>query len=192
MSCRAGFIWNTPVHFNRFIEECGITCERVTPHMLAAPFYRSTFNCLIVPTGFANPAYSNLLPALRASSTRLRRFVENGGSLLVFGAATDKPDAYDWLPFRIVYRHDCHPRRIGFSDGSSSARSIIDDYDAAAIECDGAFPEHECERIGTSESADVILEKKIGKGRIVVTSIHEYPSRQFLKSFCAEGMPTPF
>ena len=72
MSCRAGFVWATPQHFNRFIEECGITCEPVTPHMLAAPFYRPTLNCLIIPTGFANPAYSNLLPALRASSPRIR------------------------------------------------------------------------------------------------------------------------
>jgi hypothetical protein len=191
MSCRAGFIWSTPVHFNRFIEECGIACETVTPHMLAAPFFRSTFNCLIIPTGFANPAYSNLLPALRASSARIRRFVENGGSLLVFGAAADKPDAYDWLWFRIVYRHDCHPRCIEFPAGSRT-KSIVDDYDPASIECDGSFPEHDCEGTGMSEAADVILERKTGRGRIVITSIHEYPSREFLKSFCAEGTPTLF
>ena len=102
MNCRAGFVWATPLHFNRFIEDCGIISELITPHMLSAPFYRPTLNCLIVPTGFANPAYSNLLPALRASSPRIRRFVENGGSLLVFGAATDKPDAYDWLPASVL------------------------------------------------------------------------------------------
>ena len=191
MSCRAGFVWSTPQHFNRYIEECGITCELVTPHMLAAPFYRPTLNCLIIPTGFANTAYSNLLPALRASSPRIQRFVENGGSLLVFGAAADKPDAYDWLPFSVVYRHDCHPRSIAFATGSDT-RSIIDDYDPAAIECDGIFPEHEADGVGTCESAAVIVEKRIGKGRIVVTSVHEYPSRQFLKEFCAEGSPTPF
>jgi hypothetical protein len=191
VSCRAGFVWATPQHFNRFIEECGIGCELVTPHMLAAPFYRPTLNCLIIPTGFANPAYSNLLPALRASSPRIERFVENGGSLLVFGAAADKPDAYDWLPFNILYRHDCHPRSIAFAT-ESNTRSIIDDYDPAAIECDGIFPEHEADGVGTCESAAVIIEKHIGKGKIVVTSIHEYPSRRFLKEFCTEGSPTPF
>jgi len=191
MICRAGFVWATPQHFNRFIEECGISCELVTPHMLAAPFYRPTLNCLIIPTGFANPAYSNLLPALRASSPRIRRFVENGGSLLVFGAAADKPDGYDWLPFSIVYRHDCHPRSIVFAAGSSTG-SIIDDYDPDAIECDGIFPEHEGIGTGTCGSAAVIIEKRVGKGKVVVTSIHEYPSRQFLKDFCAEGAPTPF
>jgi hypothetical protein len=191
MSSRAGFVWATPQYFNRFIEECGISCELVTPHLLAAPFYRPTLNCLIIPTGFANPAYSNLLPALRASSPRIRRFVENGGALLVFGAATDKPDAYDWLPFNVMYRHDCHPRNIAFTE-SSGTRSIIDDYDPAAIECDGIFPEHGGEGVGTCESEAVIIEKIIGRGKIIVTSIHEYPSRQFLKDFCAQGFPTLF
>ena len=191
MSCRAGFVWATPQHFNRFIEECGIGCELITPHMLAAPFFRPTLNCLIIPTGFANPAYSGLLPALRASSPRIERFVENGGSLLVFGAAADKPDAYDWLPFNLVYRHDCHPRSIAFAT-ESDTRSILDDYDPVAIECDGIFPEHEADGVGTCESAAVIIEKHIGKGKIVVTSVHEYPSRRFLKDFCAKGSPTPF
>jgi hypothetical protein len=191
VNCRAGFVWATPQHFNRFIEDCGIISELVTPHMLSAPFYRPTLNCLIVPTGFANQTYSNLLPALRASSPRIRRFVENGGSLLVFGAAADKPDAYDWLPFSIIYRHDCHPRSIAFAAGSST-RSIIDDYDPAAIECDGIFPEHEGEGVGICESAAVIIEKRVGRGMVVVTSIHEYPSRRFLKEFCAHALPTPF
>ncbi len=191
MSCRAGFVWATPQHFNRFIEECGISCELVTPHMLAAPFYRPLLNCLIIPTGFANPAYSNLLPALRASSPRIRKFIENGGSLLVFGAAADKPDAYDWLPFSVVYRHDCHPRPVEFPS-DSDARSIIEDYDPAAIECDGLFPEHDCVATGTSESAAVLLEDRIGRGRVVVTSLHEYPSRRFLKEFCAAGSQVPF
>lgn len=191
MSCRAGFVWATPQHFNRFIEDCGIVSELVTPHMLSAPFYRPMLNCLIIPTGFANPAYSNLLPALRASSPRIQRFVENGGSLLVFGAAANKPDAYDWLPFSITYRHECHPRSIAFAAGSGTG-SIIDDYDPAAIECDGTFPEHEGEEVGTCESAAVIIEKRVGKGIVVVTSIHEYPSRRFLKEFCSKALPTLF
>ena len=191
MSCRAGFVCGTKQHFNRYIEECGITCELVTPHMLAAPFYRGTFNCLIIPTGFANPAYSNLLPALRAASSRIKTFVENGGNLLVFGAAADKPDAYDWLPFPVVYRHDCHPRRIECSSCSGTG-TLIDDYNSLCIECDGSFPSHEGERVGTAELSDVIIEKLAGNGRIVVTSVHEYPSRSFLKNFCSAGKESRF
>ena len=191
MNCRAGFVWGTKQHFNRYIEDCGIVCELVTPHMLAAPFFRGTFNCLIIPTGFANPAYSNLLPALRAASQRIKKFVENGGNLLVFGAATDKPDAYDWLPFPVMYRHDCHPRRIEINPGSCT-ETLIDDYDPLSIECDGSFPLHEGVCMGVAESSVVIIEKRIGKGRIVVTSVHEFPSRAFLKSFCLTGDETIF
>jgi glutamine amidotransferase-like uncharacterized protein len=192
VNCRAGFVWAAPQHFNRFIEDCGISCELVTPHMLAAPFYRPTLNCLIVPTGFANPAYSNLLPALRASSSRIRRFVENGGSLLVFGSAADRPDAYDWLPFHVSYRHEYRPRSIACTAGATGtcARALIADYDPAAIECDGTFPEHDGDSAGTCESEAVVIAKHVGKGTIVVTSVHEYPSRQFLKTFCTEGQLT--
>src|SRR5665647_1418058 len=191
MICRAGFVWQTKQHFNRYIEDCGITCELITPHMLAAPFYRGTFNCLIIPTGFANPAYSNLLPALRAAAPRIRKFVENGGNILVFGAASDKPDAYDWLPFSVTYSHDCHPRRIECSS-SSSTQTIIDDYNSECIECDGSFPSHEGLSVGIAESSDIIIEKQIGSGKIIVTSIHEFPSRAFLKNICSTGKECTF
>ncbi|MDO9326961.1 MAG: hypothetical protein Q7T80_18590 [Methanoregula sp.] len=189
MSCRAGFVWATSQHFNRFIEDCGITCELITPHMLAAPFYRGTFNCLIIPTGFANHLYSNLLPALRASSPRIEKFVEKGGNLLVFGAATERPDVYDWLPFTVTYRHDCHPRRIDCISASGTG-TLIDDYDPLCIECDGSFVSHEGCCVGKAEDMDVILEKQIGRGKIVVTSVHEYPSKKFLQEFCSAGLET--
>ena len=112
MSLRAGFVWGTPQHFNRFIEESGISCELITPHMLAAPFYRGEFNCLIIPTGFGNPQYPTSSPPCGPPQGRIRRFVESGGNLLVFGAATNKPDTYDWLPFPLTSRHDCHPRQV--------------------------------------------------------------------------------
>jgi hypothetical protein len=191
MNCRAGFVWQTKQHFNRYIEDCGISCELITPHMLAAPFYRGKFNCLIIPTGFANPAYSNLLPALRAASPRIKKFVENGGNLMVFGAAASNPDSYDWLPFQITYMHDCHPQHIESISDSETIR-IIEDYDPLCIECDGSFPTHEGQRVGIAGSADVIIEKMVGSGRIFVTSIHEYPSRAFLKNICCTGTESSF
>jgi glutamine amidotransferase-like uncharacterized protein len=191
MSCRAGFAWGTKQHFNRYIEECGIACELVTPHMLATPFYRGKFNCLVIPTGFANPVYSNLLPALRASSPRIKKFVENGGNLLVFGAAINRPDAYDWLPFPVMYHHDSHLRQIKYSSCSESV-TILDDYDSLSIECDGSFPSHGGICVGIAESSDVIIEKQVGNGTIVVTSIHEFPSKGFLKRFCTAGTETIF
>jgi glutamine amidotransferase-like uncharacterized protein len=191
MSIRAGFVWDSSQHFSRYIEDCGIACELVTPHMLAAPFFRGVFNCLIIPTGFGNQKYSNLLPALRASSSRIKKFVENGGNLLVFGAATDTPSAYDWLPFSMTYCHEYHPRKVVCS-GSSDVNMILKDFDADCIECDGSFPVHDGETAGTSEDHAVIIEKQIGRGRIVVTSIHEFPSRGFLLEFCRSATQTLF
>lgn len=191
MSARAGFVWATKQHFNRYIEESGISCELITPHMLAAPFFRPIITCLIIPTGFGNPAYSNLLPALRSSSERITRFVENGGNLLVFGAAIDKPDAYDWLPFPLQYTHDHHPRDITCSS-SSETRLIIEDYDTSCIECDGTFSTFDADCPGRAGDSAVILEKKVGMGMIVVTTVHEFPSRAFLQHFCTSGQPVLF
>jgi hypothetical protein len=191
VTCRAGFVWETSQHFNRYIEDCGIVCELVTPYMLAAPFFRGSYNCLIIPTGFANPAYSRLLPALRASSERIEKFVENGGYLLVFGAAIDRADAYDWLPFLVRYHHACHPRRIDCSSSLVTA-SLVADYDMARIECDGIFLAHNGDSVGSSAEGTILIEKKFGKGSIIVTSIHEFPSRAFLKNFCTKGTQTLF
>jgi hypothetical protein len=191
MNCRAGFVWATPQHFNRYIEDCGIACELVTPHMLAAPFYRGSFSCLIIPTGFANLQFSNILPAVRASSDRIERFVENGGNLLVFGAAAEKPDAYDWLPFPVTYHHAVHPRRISCPHGSETA-TLIEDYDPARIECDGSFTSPGWETVCSAEDAPVVIERKSGDGNIIVTSVHEYPSRGFLKKICCSEKETRF
>jgi hypothetical protein len=191
MSVRAGFVWGTKQHFNRYIEETGIICELITPHMLAAPFFRTTMNCLIIPTGFANPAYSNNLPALRASSGRIARFVENGGNLLVFGAAVNNQDAYDWLPFPVQYSHEHYPRPVTCRPDSGAAQ-IIEDFNPSCIECDGSFISPSASCSGTSGDLAVILEKQVGKGRIVITSIHEFPSRKFLQQFCSSGLAVQF
>jgi hypothetical protein len=169
--------------FTRLIEECTGCCELVTPHLLASPFYRGRFTALVIPTGFANPLYSRLLPALRASSGRIERYLEAGGRILVFGAADERPDAYDWLPFRLTYRHAYAPRRIAFADGSPWG-ALIEGYDPAAIECDGTFPEHDGTAAATAEGGEaVVVEKPVGEGLVLAATIHEYPPRNFLASF---------
>ena len=191
MNCRAGLVWGTPQHFNRYIEDCGIACELVTPYMLAAPFWRGSFSCLIIPAGFANLQFSNILPAVRATSERIERYVENGGNLLVFGAAADKPDAYDWLPFPVTYHHVVNPGRITCPDGSDTA-SLVEDYDPARVECDGSFIAPGWDTVCYADGAPVVIERQTGKGKIIVTSVHEYPSRGFLKKICCSEDATAF
>lgn len=191
MKPRFGLVWDQPLVFGRFLEECGVTSIPVTPHLLAAPFFRGQYSVLIIPTGFANPAYSQVLPALKASSGRIRRFVENGGTLVVYGAADPLPDRYGWLPFHVAYQYEPGNSRIEIEPGHPLS-SIISDYDPDYIEYDGFFSSFESDKVGTIDGKAVLLEKSIGKGVIVVTSIHEYPSRSFVTSLCMQAGETFF
>ena len=187
MIARTGFLWDSPQIFNRLIEECTGCCELVTPQLLASPFYRGRFTAIVIPTGFGNPLYSRLLPALRASSHRIERFLESGGRILVFGAADERPGAYDWLPFQLSYRHGYAPRRVTFVPGSPWA-SLIEGYDPGALECDGTFPEHDGVAVATAGGGEaVIVGKEVGKGLVLAATVHEYPSKGFLATFSSGG-----
>jgi hypothetical protein len=184
-------IWDEKLVFSRYVEECGVACEHITPHMIATPFYRGRFNTLIVPTGFANPAFSGLLPALKAAAPRIRRFVGQGGRLLVFGAATDRGDAYDWLPVRLRYHHQYGPNILTI-DKASPWVSLVEGYDTSCIECDGYFTEFEGSVIASAGGNPVLIRAPFGEGEILATTIHEYPSRPFLAAFCAAPEETLF
>jgi hypothetical protein len=186
-----GLVWDQPLVFCRFLEECDVTSVPVTPHLLAAPFFRGQYSVLIIPTGFANPAYSNVLPSLKVCSGRIRRFVENGGILVVYGAADPHPDRYSWLPFNVIYQYEPGNGRIGIEPGHPLA-SIVSDYDPDHIEYDGFFSSFEGSGVGTIEGKTVLLEKTLGNGVIIVTSIHEYPSRSFIKGLCMKAGETFF
>ena len=60
------------------------------------------------------------------------------------------------------------------------------------IECDGTFTAADCEFVCSAEGSPIVIEKNVGLGRVVVTSVHEYPSREFLKKFCCSGTEVSF
>ena len=175
----AALLWDTSTTFVRFVEDCGLSCQLVTPQLLAAPFFRASFSVLVVPTGFGNPAYSRTLVALRASQNRIQRFLERGGALVVFGAAIDRADAYDWLPFGLTYHHEHAPCRLEPVD-PILFDALFADYNPDAIECDGWFEENEGEVVATAGGRPVAVMKRVGDGLVVATTVHEYPSRGFL------------
>ncbi|HZD42698.1 MAG TPA: hypothetical protein VE134_01440 [Methanomicrobiales archaeon] len=185
MKARVGLLWDTPQIFSRFLEDCNLCCEVVTPHLLAAPFYRRRFSLLIVPTGFGNPAYSRLLPALRASSARIERYLERGGTMLVFGASVDRSDAYDWLPFHVTYHQNYGEHPVHFE--SEGYASLLQGYDTGSIACDGYFPEYEGSVLARDESGQALLiAGEVEEGLSLITTFHEYPSRAFMGQFCDE------
>lgn len=184
MSGRAGLLWDTPLPFCRYIEDCGVACQHVSPQLLAAPHFRGSFSAVIVPAGFGNPAYSRLLPALRASSGRIARFVEGGGNLLVYGPGRDNPGAYDWLPFGARFFHAPGPRRIEYERLDPDA-SLVSDFDTTSMECDGYIEVPGSTPVAFADGRPVIAVISAGKGRVVLTAIHEYPSRSFIVRFCS-------
>ncbi|MDD1678582.1 MAG: hypothetical protein LUO93_05290 [Methanomicrobiales archaeon] len=187
MICKAGVFLDSSTTFRRFIEDCKITCEVITPHLLAAPFFRGSYVALIVPTGFANRKYSLLLPVLRAKKDRIHSFLERGGRLLVFGAAEARSDAYDWLPFPVEYHHAYEARHVTLPE-DWGLHTLLEGYDCTGIPCDGTFPSHGGDVVGVTRDGDTVLVgKQVGEGYAVVTSVHEYPSRKFLREFaCGE------
>jgi hypothetical protein len=180
---RSALVWDKRTLFLRYIEDCGVSCELLTPHMIAAPFYRGRFVTLIVPTGFANPDYSGLLPALKAAAPRIKRFVEGGGHLLVFGAASTREDAYSWLPFPLRYHHAYEPVVLTI-EHDHPAMSLVEGCDTGRIESDGYFTEYQGEVIASAAGKAMMVAQGIGKGQVVAATIHEYPSPAFIKFFC--------
>jgi len=108
----------------------------------------------------------------------------NGGRLLVFGPGSDRRDAYDWLPFRVLYTHRKHEGVIEYTS-SHACTSLFAGYDPNAIECDGFFPEHDCEVIARTADGAVLIRCSAGSGEAVVTTVHEYPSQAFIRQFCS-------
>jgi hypothetical protein len=180
---KSGLIWDQKILFSRYIEDCGVSCELLTPHMIAAPFYRGKFVTLIIPTGFANPEYSLLLPALKAAAPRIRRFVEGGGNLLVFGAASTREDAYSWLPFRLHYHHT-YGQVEPTMECEHPGTTLLEGYESGPVESDGFFTDHEGTVIARASGRPVIITRTVGKGEIIAATIHEYPSRSFIQTFC--------
>jgi hypothetical protein len=178
-------IWENKLMFQRLIDDCVGCCELVTPQLLAAPFYRGAFGALIVPTGFANKEYSRVLPALRATKSRMKRFLESGGEILVFGGGGDIPDCYDWLPFPVGYHFEYGPQKITIKKEADSA-SLLEGYDLDAFECDGYCTGYHGDPVATTHDGHpILIEEEVGSGRVILTTVHEYPSRAFLTSFCA-------
>lgn len=182
MKTRVAVIWETPLIFTRLVEDCGHACELVTPQLIAAPFFRRTYNGVLIPSGFGDPRYNSVLAALRAISHRVRRFVEEGGTLLVFGAGAERSDAYDWLPAPVSYQYGFSEDHLS-GDFRHSSAAILEGEKERSV-CDGTFPGDTGQVILSSPRGPVLLEIPHGNGRIILTSLHEYPTRVFLSNFC--------
>lgn len=186
-----GIFWDNTMMFHRMVEDAAGAVEAVTPLMLAAPFFRGKFTGVIVPTGFGNTHYSKMLPALRACAGRIEDYLENGGKMLLFGAADAAPTLYNWLPVNVKYHFEFMEHELDVVNSPSAL--LFDGYDTGYFACDGWFEEFEGEPIAVSKNTGkpVLVECKIGEGTLYLASTHEYPSAAFLKEF-AKGDAVSF
>ncbi len=182
--CRIGLISDEKTLFFRFLEDCGGCCEHVTPHLLAAPFWRARFHLVIIPAGFAASRYSRLLPALRASSSRIRSYLKQGGSVLVFGPAEERGDAYDWLPFQIQARQEYGEYAVTV-DTSYPAAALLEGFNLGRLPCDGFFTSFEGDVVAQCRGGPVLVTPLVGEGTVVATTIHEYPARPAIRTLCS-------
>ena len=180
-------LWDKDTPFKQYLADQGFDCEVVTPKILAAPFFSwAARKLLIVPAGFGNAFYSDVLKDLRATSAFINEFVTVGGTLLVSGAFSSG-DAYNWLPRKVNYVREVQRAKIERMKAHKTAAIVETDE----CLCDGYFEEVEdgwdviLAVKGDAEKKAILVVSEYGAGEIIATTVHEYPSEQFIT--CCSG-----
>lgn len=177
----AAFISDRGNVFDVVFREFGFTCMQIVPQAFGSPFCQPT-KLLIVPSGFADPKYYKILPALERNREKIARFIENGGIVLAFGAMWDGYE-YDWLPMKLKYKMQFKTRNVRLIDQGSPAALLVEPGER---DCDGYFTEHDGDTVmALDDGRPVLVDKKYGKGRIVASALHEYPSKRFVEWACS-------
>jgi hypothetical protein len=176
---------------------------------------------MVIPSGFGDAKYSRVLPALKALSSRFKRYTDQGGVLLLFGAASERKDAYQWL-VPITYHFGFFDAEvIPFSSESSSPPScdspIIpppllpveysprgqDDSETNVYALDGYLMYHEASlpypihvlatvmHPDTHAEVPVFVRIPCKNGAIFISTIHEYPTPAFLMRIMDTVQNTP-
>jgi hypothetical protein len=174
--------------FGPVFADYGHRCQQIEPRALGSPFC-PPFRLLIVPSAFTAPQfYTQIVPALERYADRIRRFVEQGGIILVYGPFyRPMADTYDypWLPARFTYRY--LPRKLGVkvADPESPAAGFVK---PGTVGCDGYFTRYEGEVVLTDEEGRAVLvTRQLGEGYIVMSGTFHFPEKGFVDWACAPG-----
>ncbi len=171
--------------FEKLLDEAGREYAFVKPEILGSPFL-PRFRMVVIPTGFANPQYSKTLPALKASRSKIAEFLEKGGVLTIYGPLVPEHE-YEWLPLSLKYVGEYgNSELVPTSDHRCSCL-----VDAKTADCDGyLIPGEGFETaLADSKGRSVLVIGKFGRGKIVATTIHEFPSVDYLRWAAEEGEP---
>lgn len=169
--------------FDKLLAETGREYQFVKPEVLGSPFL-PRFRMVMIPTGFANPQYSRALLALRAARSRIADFLERGGVITVFAPLVPEHD-YEWLPLPLKYVGDS--RRADLVPACDHPTTAL--VGAKAAECDGYLVPGEgfVTALIDDRGRAVLVVGEVGRGKIVATTIHEFPSLEYLCWAAEEG-----
>jgi hypothetical protein len=163
--------------FESLFSGLGRTCMQVTPGALGSP-YCPPCRLLIIPSGFADPKYYKVLSAIERNADRIRAFIEAGGVVLAFGAMLEDY-TYDWLPVKLSYHMKFKEADVKLVDPSDPAASLVD---PGRLDCDGYFTEWDGNVVMVREEGrPVLVSKKVGKGHVIASALHQWPSENFIR-----------
>lgn len=171
-----GLIWDSRLLFEKLFVEHGFDYCLIHPASLGSPFVPKC-KLVIIPTGFANPRYSSVLASLMRNRHRIENFISTGGMLLVYGALT-KSHNYDWLSANIEYIQRYGPAELSCHCSHKASMIVAD----TRPECDGFFASCDWNCIMVNESGEpVLVTSEYGEGQIIATTIHEFPTPEFIR-----------
>jgi len=177
-------LWDMPILFEKLFVEHKVKCQRIVSESIGTPFLPAC-KCLMIPTGFANTDYTNTGKGVERNGKQLGEFVSKGGNLIVFGPMVGEYN-YPWLPFKLKYIQK-QEETVAQKEGEHAAHCLIKDPEMS-IEFDGYFTETDGDVLFRDEKGNpLMVSKKIGDGIIIATTIHEYPSGDFLKWMVETG-----
>lgn len=170
--------------YQKLFSEQEVSYQFLSPEILGSPFL-PRFKVVLIPTGFANPIYSRALPALKRIGSNIADFVKNGGVLTVFGPMVPEHN-FDWLPLPLEYVCE-----LGTQSVTSSCHECSCLLCTSTPECDGFFiPGEGFETVlKDNKGRAVLVAACLGEGLIVATSVHEFPSGEYIS--WAVGRATP-
>ena len=179
-------LWNSPLFFERMFEEYDLSSVVAAPASLYST-HLPPAKLLVVPTGFTYPEHAAVSNALadQKIQKKIFDFVENGGVFLMFSplkevstcGARKEPPVTSLARFGFACEYvqtDVLIRRSSPLTGESDS-----------VYCDGFFQNFDefflvIEKDDTGRA--VHLEMTFGKGRIILSSVHEFLSKAYFNS----------
>lgn len=162
--------------FEKLFDDLGASYQFLSPAILGSPFLPK-YRMVMIPTGFANPDYSETLPALQRMKSNIANFVKNGGILTVFGPLVPE-HLYEWLPLPLRYKCEMSTQEVNISEQDCSCLICT-----PTPECDGYLIPGEGFETVVKDDKDraILVMARYGEGMIVATSVHEFPAAEYIK-----------